>query len=404
MENVWVLASVWVGLALIATLVAIWFKISTALSEIVVGTVAQLIIGAFFVHGELGAKSPWVTFLAGTGAIVLTFLAGAELDPQIFRMKWKEATVVGLVGFFGPFLGCTAIAHFVLHWTVRSSWLAGVALSTTSVAVVYAVMLELGFNVTDFGKAVLAACFINDLGTVIALGLIFSPFTIKTLIFVGTSVIVFAILPFLTPRFFKLYGGRVSELEAKYLLFLLFAMGGLAVWSGSEAVLPAYIIGMVLAGTVGKDHVLIRRLRTLTFGLLTPFYFIRAGSFVSIPVLVAAPLIFVTLFFAKMLSKIIPLFPTVKTFKYQREEGLYFTLMMSTGLTFGTISALFGLNHGVIDQAQYSHLVATVIGSAVIPTMIANAWFMPRHLLVSKKGKDAALAQPVHSSQVEVGV
>jgi Kef-type K+ transport system membrane component KefB len=138
---------------------------------------------------------------------------------------------------------------------------------------------------------------------------------------------------------------------------------------------------MVLAGTVGKDHALVRRLRTLTFGLLTPFYFIRAGSFVSVPVLIAAPLVFATLFGAKMISKIVGLFPTVKAFKYQREEGLYYTLMMSTGLTFGTISALFGLSHGVINQAQYSHLVATVIASAVIPTMIANAWFMPRHLL-----------------------
>jgi Kef-type K+ transport system membrane component KefB len=381
MQNVWALASLWVGLALLATLLAIWFKISTALTEIVVGTVAQLIIGALVGTKGLGASSEWITFLAGTGAIVLTFLAGAELDPVIFRTKWKEAMVVGLVGFFGPFLGCTAVAHYILHWTVRSSWLAGVALSTTSVAVVYAVMLELGFNKTDFGKAILAACFVNDLGTVIALGLIFSPFTIRTLIFVVVSVIVFFILPFLTPRFFKHYGGRVSELEAKYLLFLLFGMGGLAVWSGSEAVLPAYIIGMVLAGTVGKDHALVRRLRTLTFGLLTPFYFIRAGSFVSVPVLIAAPLVFATLFGAKMISKIVGLFPTVKAFKYQREEGLYYTLMMSTGLTFGTISALFGLSHGVINQAQYSHLVATVIASAVIPTMIANAWFMPRHLL-----------------------
>jgi glutathione-regulated potassium-efflux system ancillary protein KefC len=381
MQNVWVLAALWVGLALIATLLAIWFKISTALSEIVVGTVAQLIIGALVGTTALGASSEWITFLAGTGAIVLTFLAGAELDPVIFRLKWKEATVVGLVGFFGPFLGCTAVAHYVLHWTSRSSWLAGVALSTTSVAVVYAVMLELGFNKTEFGKAILAACFINDLGTVIALGLIFSPFTKKTLIFVVSSVVVFIILPFLTPRFFKHYGGRVSELEAKYLLFLLFAMGGLAVWSGSEAVLPAYVIGMVLAGTVGKDHALVRRLRTLTFGLLTPFYFIRAGSFVSVPVLIAAPLVFAALFAAKMVSKIVGLFPTVKAFKYQREEGLYYTLMMSTGLTFGTISSLFGLSHGIITQAQYSHLVATVIASAVIPTMFANAWFMPRHLL-----------------------
>jgi len=390
MQNVWTLASLWVGLALIATLLAIWFKISTALTEIVVGTVAQLIIGALVGKVGLGASSEWITFLAGTGAIVLTFLAGAELDPAIFRTKWKEATVVGLVGFFGPFLGCTAVAHYLLHWTVRSSWLAGVALSTTSVAVVYAVMLELGFNKTEFGKAILAACFVNDLGTVIALGLIFSPFTIRTLIFIGVSVVVFFILPFLTPRFFKHYGGRVSELEAKYLLFLLFAMGGLAVWSGSEAVLPAYIIGMVLAGTVGKDHVLVRRLRTLTFGLLTPFYFIRAGSFVSVPALVAAPLVFLALFGAKMVSKMIGLYPTVKSFKYQREEGLYYTLMMSTGLTFGTISALFGLSHGVITQAQYSYLVATVIGSAVVPTMFANAWFMPRHLLPKAEQESGA--------------
>jgi Kef-type K+ transport system membrane component KefB len=395
MQNVWVLASLWVGLALVATLLAIWLKISTALTEIVVGTVAQLIFGAFIVQGGLAAKSEWISFLAGTGAIVLTFLAGAELDPKIFRTKWKESTVIGLVGFVGPFLGCTAVAHYVLHWTTRSSWLAGVALSTTSVAVVYAVMLELGFNVTDFGKAILAACFINDLGTVIALGLIFSPFTVRTLIFVVASVAIFSVLPFLTPWFFKFYGGRVSELEAKYLLFVLFAMGGLAVWSGSEAVLPAYIIGMVLAGTVGKDHVLIRRLRTLTFGLLTPFYFIRAGSFVSVPALRAAPLVFVALFFAKMISKMVGLFPTVKAFNYQREEGLYFTLMMSTGLTFGTISALFGLNHGIIDQAQYSHLVATVIGSAVIPTMIANAWFMPRHLLSKSKKQDTTISHAV---------
>jgi Kef-type K+ transport system membrane component KefB len=380
MENVWFLASLWVGLALIATLLAIWLKISTALSEIVVGTVAQLVIGAA-IGGSLGGQSEWVTFLAGTGSILLTFLAGAELDPMVFRRKWREATAIGLVGFFGPFFGVAAIAHYVLGWTVMSSWLAGVALSTTSVAVVYAVLLELGFNRTEFGKAILAACFINDLGTVIALGLIFSPFTLKTLVFVVVGLVAFLVLPYATPRFFKKYGGRVSELEAKFILFALFLMGGLAVWAGSEAVLPAYIIGMVLAGSVGNDHFLVRRLRTVTFGLLTPFYFIRAGSFVSVPALVAAPMAFVVLFFAKMITKMVGIFPTVQTYGYRGREGWYYTLMMSTGLTFGTISALFGLNHGVITREQYSFLVAAVIGSAVIPTVIANAFFMPTHLL-----------------------
>ena len=403
MMNTWALSALWVGLALAATLLAIWFRISTALSEIVVGTVAQLVIGAFLAHGGLLGNTQWITFLAGTGAIVLTFLAGAELDPVIFKTKWREASVIGLAGFFGPFLGCTAIAHFVLHWSIMSSWLCGVALSTTSVAVVYAVMLELGFNVTEYGKSILAACFINDLGTVIALGMIFSPFTIKTLIFVVVSVAVFAVLPFLTPWFFRKYGGRVSELEAKYILFLLFAMGGLAVWSGSEAVLPAYMIGMVLAGTVGKDHSLIRRLRTLTFGLLTPFYFIRAGSFVSVPALIAAPATLLILFLAKSLTKAVAVFPAVRAHKYEGSAGTYYTLMMSTGLTFGTISALFGLNHQIITQTQYSYIVGTVIGSAVIPTMIANTFFLPRHLLPhepARKKSEQALQRPTAAQEV----
>jgi Kef-type K+ transport system membrane component KefB len=381
MMNTWALAALWVGLALAATLLAIWFKISTALSEIVVGTVAQLIAVSYFAQGGLLGNTPWIAFLAGTGAIVLTFLAGAELDPIVFKTKWRETAIIGLAGFFGPFLGCTAIAYYVLHWAIMSSWLCGVALSTTSVAVVYAVMLELGFNVTEYGKSILAACFINDIGTVVALGLIFSPFTIKTLIFVVVAVAVFVVLPFFTPRFFKKFGGRVSEIEAKYLLFILFGLGGLALWAGSEAVLPAYMIGMVLAGTVGKDHALIRRLRTLTFGLLTPFYFIRAGSFVLVPVLIAAPMVMLILFLAKSLTKAIAVYPAVLAHRYEGNSGAYYTLMMSTGLTFGTISALFGLNHNIIDQKQYSWIVGTVIASAVIPTMIANRFFMPRHLL-----------------------
>ena len=386
MENTWFLAALWTGLALVATLLAIWFRVSTALSEIVVGTVAQLVVVVLIGGAGLGAQTPWIGFLAGTGAIVLTFLAGAEIDPAVFRVKWKEATVVGLAGYFAPFLGSAAIAYYILHWEPMPAWLAGVALSTTSVAVVYAVMLELGFNTTEYGKVILAACFINDLATVIALGLIFAPFTARTVVFVLVSVAVFALLPFVTPRFFRRYGGRVSEIEAKFLLLALFCMGGLALWAESEPVLPAYIIGMVLAGTVGKDHALIRRLRTLTFGLLTPFYFLRAGSLVSVPALVAAPGTLVVLFFAKMVSKLAGVFPSVRIFGHREGADVYYTLMMSTGLTFGTISALFGLSHGVITPAQYSHLVAAVIGSAVIPTMIANAWFMPRHLLPTPDG------------------
>ncbi len=391
MTETWALAALWLGLALIATLVSIWLRVATALSEIVVGTVAQLVIGVALGASLLQADASWVKFLSGTGAIVLTFLAGAELDPNVLRRKWKEASAVGLVSFAAPFFGCTAVAYWGLGWTVEASWLAGIAMSTTSVAVVYAVMLEFGFNVTDYGKTVLAACFITDLATVLALGFIFSPFTIKTLIFFGVAVVVFAVLPWVTPRFFRRFGNRPSELEAKFLLLCLFGMGALAAWADSEAVLPAYLIGMVLAGTVGKDHALIRRLRTLTFGLLTPFYFIRAGSLVSLPALVAAPMAFVVLLITKIATKMVGVYPVTKYYDSPNKEAMYTTLLMSTGLTFGTISALFGLSHQVIDQAQYSFLVAAVVGSAVVPTLIANAFFLPHHLL----RKHAEAAAPV---------
>ena len=381
MTAVWALASLWLGLALIASLLAIWLRISSALSEIVVGTIAQLIIGAAVGSAVLGTDESWIKFLSGIGAIVLTFLAGAELDPAVFRLKWKEAVAIGLISFLFPFLGCAAAAHYLLGWEAMPSWLAGVAMSTTSVAVVYAVMIEFGLNTTAYGKTVLTACFVTDLGTVVALGLIFAPFTLKTMIFIGAGAVVFVVLPWLTPRFFRHYGNRPSELETKFLLLCLLGMGALAAWADSEAVLQAYLIGMVLAGTVGKDHALIRRLRTLTFGLLTPFYFIRAGSFVSIPALVAAPGAFVFFLVVKIATKIAGVYPVTKFFGAPRKEGMYTTLLMSTGLTFGTISSLFDLSHGIIDQSQYSALVATVIGSAVIPTVIANAFYLPRHLI-----------------------
>src|SRR5947209_10196309 len=228
MTSVWALAALWLSLALISGLLSIWLRVSTALSEIVVGTVAQLIFGAAIGSALLGTDESWIKFLSGVGAIVLTFLAGAELDPAVFKLKWKEAVAVGLASFLFPFLGCAAGAHYVLGWEVMPSWLAGVAMSTTSVAVVYAVMLEFGFNVTDYGKTVLAACFVTDLGTVLALGLIFAPFTIKTLIFLGVGVVVFVVLTWLTPRFVKMYDGVPSDLDTQFLLLCLLELNALS--------------------------------------------------------------------------------------------------------------------------------------------------------------------------------
>ena len=323
----------------------------------------------------------WLRVIASLGAVLLTFLAGAELDPAAMKTKLWEVLLVGLVGFVAPFLGCAALARFALGWDGPASWLAGIALSTTSMAVVYAVMLESGFNRTEFGKGILGACFVNDLGTVIALGLLFAPFTYRTALFAGVCGGVILLLPWITARLTARYGNRTAAIRTKWILLVLCGLGGLAVWAGSEAVLPAYVAGMVLAKTVGRDHFYVRRLRTLTVGFFTPFYFLRAGSLVSLPALASAPLVFVALLAGKVGSKIFGLVPVISMFRKDGKERWYYTLLMSTGLTFGTISALYGLSHGIVTREQYSFLVAVVIASAVVPTLVANAAFLPRHLL-----------------------
>ncbi len=380
MTDMWAVASLWTGLAFVASIISSRLGIATALCEIIVGIIAQYAYGTWSGH-SLSAQSPWITFLAGAGAILLTFLAGAELDPDVFRLKWKEATGIGLIGFFVPFMGCGAIAHYLFHWSMPASLLSGVILSATSVAVVYTVMLESGLNKTHYGKTLLAACFINDLVTVLMLGFLFSPFTLKTVLFFVASIALSVASPSLTSKMFSRLGSRPSELETKYLLLSLFGLGAMASWAGSEAVLPAYILGMALARQVGKDQALVRRLRTLTLGLLTPFYFLRAGLMVSVSALVLAPMIVIFFILGQIASKFIGIYPITKLFKSPPKEAFYTTLLMSTGLTFGTIAALFGLDHHIITHAQYSLLVVAVIGTAIIPTLIANTFFLPRHLL-----------------------
>lgn len=369
MDNTWIAASVWMGLAFLASIVSIRVAISVALVEIAVGVVAGNLLNL--------ETTPWANFLAALGSVVLTFLAGAEIDPSSFKANMKTSLTIGTVAFLFPFLGAAAFAYYVLGWSSPASWIAGIALSTTSVAVVYAVMVETGLNDSALGKMVLAACFVNDLGTVLALGLIFAGFSVWMAAFVAATALAVAVLPNLTRKMVAGFGGRVQAAEIKLLLLVLFALGALAGQARSEAVLPAYVLGLAVAGLLQEQQELVRRLRILTFALLTPFFFIRAGLLVSVPAMVTNFGLVAAFFAVKMATKIIGVRPLTAWFGYPSREGNYVTGLMSTGLTFGTISALYGLTHGIIDRAQYSVLVTVVILSAVLPTLVAQRYFRP---------------------------
>ncbi|HEY7299447.1 MAG TPA: cation:proton antiporter [Xanthobacteraceae bacterium] len=369
MDNIWFQSALWMALALIAAMGSLYITISAALFEIVVGAVAGNTIGL--------PLTPWINYIAAFGAVVLTFLAGTDIDPHVVKRNFGSSVSIGLMGFFAPYLGCLLLARYALGWPWEQAQIAGIALSTTSVAVVYAVMVETGYNRTELGKIILAACFINDIGTVLALGLIFANYNVYLILFVIVTIAAMAALPWIVPWLFERIGGRTSEPEIKFIFLVLFGLGGLANLGQSEAVLPAYLVGMVLAPFFLQKRELQLRMRAICFAFLTPFYFLKAGSLIEARALLAGAG-FIAVFLAmKMLTKFVGILPLTRYFKFDRREGMYTTMMMSTGLTFGSISALFGLTNHIIDQEQYTILLTAVIGSAVVPTLIAQLWFHP---------------------------
>ncbi len=383
MELTWGIAAIWLGLALVASLLSIRFKMSVALVEILVGIAAgnlALLLDYYHVFGLHWELKPneWIAFLAGFGSILLTFMAGAEIEPALLRKYFKATFSIGLAGFVGPFVGATLYAHFVSGWGWNPALICGIALSTTSVAVVYAVMIETGLNETELGKIILAACFINDLGTVVGLGACFANYNWKLGVFAAVAVVVLWVAPRFVAWFLNRFSSHVSEPGVKFIYFVLFALGALAAQANSEAVLPAYLVGLGLAGVFARHRDTVRRLRTTVFALLTPFYFLNAGMKVHLTALWAGLGLVVILLAVKMATKVVGVWPLTRLFGFGVRNGNYTTLLMSTGLTFGTISALFGLNHGYINEYQYSILVTVVIGSAVVPTMIAQTWFKPQ--------------------------
>ena len=280
MGQVWLQSALWIGLALIASIISIRVAVSVALIEIMVGALAGNAIGL--------PLTEWVNFLAGFGAILLTFLAGTEIDPGVVRRHFRSAMTIGVVGFFAPYLGVLVYAHYAIHWPWDQAQIAGISLSTTSVAVVYAVMIETGFNRSEMGKIILAACFVNDLGTVLALGVVFAHYDMRLAFFGAATAVVLFLLPRFAPWFFAQVGNRVSEPETKFVALILLGLGGLAAVAGSEAVLPAYLVGMALAPAFLLNPELPHRMRIIAFTILTPFYFLKAGSLVDFRALVGS--------------------------------------------------------------------------------------------------------------------
>ena len=354
-----------------ASLLSLRLGVSVAIFEILLGLAA----------GVLGVKAQdWMLQLAGFGGIVLTFLAGAEVDTKLLRDNFRRAAAVSFMSFAAPLAGGYLFARYAAGWSAPASLITGIALSETSLAVVYSVLVETGRSKSGTGKLLMACTFLTNPLTALALSLLFLKPNLHTLLFLGIAGLFLAFSGRFSMWLIRhpALSGKVVEPEIKYIFFILLGFVYLAELGSSQAILPAFIFGLLMGrhfkaqrATAGIKS----RLRTVAYAFITPFFFIVAGMKVSAEALLAAPFLFTGLFAVKQLTKF-----AGTHFLLQRwfpKAGVYSTLLMSTGLTFGLIAVLSGVRAGYLDATQYSVLTGVLIASAVLPTFAAQRWFPP---------------------------
>ena len=354
-----------------ASVLSLRLGLSVAIFEILLGLAA----------GNLGLRpEEWMVYIAGFGGIVLTFLAGAEVDAGLLRDNFRRAALLSFFSFFAPLAAGFLFCRYAAGWGAPASAVGGIALSETSLAVVYSVLVETGRAGSKTGRLLMACTFLTNTLTALALSAAFLKPNLYTLIFLAVSG---AFLLF-AGRFsggilrHPALSGKVIEPEIKYIFFVLLAFSYLAELGSSQALLPAFIFGLLMSGHFrdgGAAAPVKSRLRTVAYAFITPLFFIVAGMKVSLTALWAAAGLFAALFLVKQAAKFAGVYFFARKF-FPANSG-YFTLLMSTGLTFGLMAALFGLNSGLLDQGQYSVLTGVLIASAVLPTFAAQRWFPP---------------------------
>jgi Kef-type K+ transport system membrane component KefB len=365
--GIFYVAAVLAIVVLTASMLSVELGLSVAIIEIIVGAAVGNILHL--------ASPDWLVFLAGFGSVVLTFLAGAEVDPGQLRATLKPSLLIGGLSFAVPFAGVLLACRYGFGWDWKAAQIGGIALSTTSLAVVYAVLVETGLNATWIGKLIMSSTFVTDLGTVLALSALFVTPNWWLVPFAVVSVAMIVVMPRLEGWFFRRYGSRVIEPEIKGVFAALLVLMWLGDQAHSHAVLPAFLLGLACSRTFQRHRATQQRFRVVAFAMLTPFFFLRSGMNVSLPLVIANLGLLSALLTIKLVLKSVAVYPLAR--RFARPHARFTTLLMSTGLTFGTISATYGFTAGIITKAQFSVLATVVVLSAVLPTAIAQRFFAP---------------------------
>ncbi|MBZ9570652.1 cation:proton antiporter [Methanobrevibacter sp. TMH8] len=359
-------------LILVSSLISLKLGISVTIVEILLGIIT----------GNIGIIRPeaWMLYIASFGGILLTFLSGIEIDSNLMKEKMKEIVLIGFLSFAAPFVIIFLFVYFIVGWNFLAAILCATALSETSIAIVYSALVEKNLLEYQIGKILIGATFITNLCTAIALSILFIKPNLYTLLFYIISIIVLFLAFKYSHILFNspILKNKLNEVEIKYIFLLLLILIFFASLGQGQAILPAFILGLLLSKHFklnSPGYETKKRLKIVAFAFITPIFFIVGGMKVSLSLIMSGIVIFVLIFVLRQLSKFLGVYFISK--KYLNSNKQYITLMMSTGLTFGLIATTFGLTTGILDQMTYSILTGVLVLSAILPTITAEKWFPP---------------------------
>lgn len=352
-----------VFLILFSAIFSFEFGIAVPIFEVFSG-----IIGKNLFSLEFLSSFRYLSFL---GLVSLMYLTGLEVDLTLMKENFKRAFALGALTFFGPFILISTFTFILFHFSIEKSIITGISLSITSLAIVYPIMKESDFLKTDVGKVILGSVAFSEILGMLILSLIFFKFSLIGFFVIAISFILIYLLPDISKVIIKRYKDHSSEIELKFILVLLLGISAISEFANIEVAISAFFIGVVTSKIVKNHEDLEKKLRSLTFGFLTPFFFFEIGMKIEIANIAQNLSLVVALFFISYSSNIICNFIFGK--KFAPTHAKYIAYLFNIPLPISLIAAVLAVEAGIYDSVMYSVItIVTLISSVISSFMIGR--------------------------------
>ncbi|HOY65773.1 MAG TPA: cation:proton antiporter [Candidatus Ozemobacteraceae bacterium] len=351
-------------LILASGILSLELGISVSVMEILAGVAAGTFAGL--------RSSDWLEHTAAFGLLGIMFFAGFETDLVMLRRNWRSSLAIGLASFFLPAFLVGGASFFLLGMSAQTSILTAIGLSTTSLALVYADLKRQGLLKEARGQALLGAAMVVDVVSMIALAVLFEGLTVVSLVVLGLVVVWMTRLPRLCRWLFIRYAGNEIELKTRFVLLLLLSLVIASKQASVHVSILAFAAGALLNEVLAEHGELQIKLQSIVFGLVAPVFFFKAGLSVRLINLHTGLLpALAVLGLASFGGKIAGTWLAARRF-LPAAEARRAAILFNYQLSFGIVTAAFGLESGIIDASGYLTILVLVISSSLFTTLLAR--------------------------------